>query len=168
MDVSDKERLAIKSASSSEGIKDSNGKTISNTKALAVADAYADAGVLDDVIEYINENGLEPKDFGLSKSLMGMSSSKLSSEYEKYYMEQFGNGDSSEYGKYFKGSGGGSSRKLKSSKISAFKKGMNSMSSTVKSAVNSLSPSKVKAPDETIDVQQAIARIKKRNGRWLS
>ncbi|MBQ6126233.1 MAG: hypothetical protein IJI77_04335 [Erysipelotrichaceae bacterium] len=60
MDVSDEDRMAIKVAESKgQSIKDANGKTISNSKALSTADAYADAGVLDDVFTYIKKNGLK-------------------------------------------------------------------------------------------------------------
>ncbi len=93
MDLTDEEKLALKMANATaSSVKDANGKTISNSKALGIADAYADAGLLDDVFSYIAANGLAPSDFGLTKTVYGYSYDKMASEYQKIYGETFGTG----------------------------------------------------------------------------
>lgn len=95
MDLSDEDKLALKYANATAAsVKDANGKTISNSKALGVADAYADAGLLDDVFDYIAQNGMTPADFGLTKTVYGYSYDKMASEYQKVYGQQFGTGSS--------------------------------------------------------------------------
>lgn len=95
MNLSDEDKLALKYANATAAsVKDANGKTISNSKALGVADAYADAGLLDDVFDYIAQNGMTPADFGLTKTVYGYSYDKMASEYQKVYGQQFGTGSS--------------------------------------------------------------------------
>lgn len=97
MDISDEDKMAIKVAESKgQSVKDANGKTISNSKALSTADAYADAGVLDDVFSYIKQNGLQPSDFGLSKTVYNYSYEGMAAAYQKIFGESFGTGDVSQ------------------------------------------------------------------------
>ena len=94
MNLSDEEKLALKFANANAtAVKDENGKTVSNSKALSVADAYADAGLLDDVYEYIKKNDLKPSDFGLTKTVYGYSYEKLAAAYKKVFGQDFGTGE---------------------------------------------------------------------------
>ena len=94
MDLSDEEKLALKFANANAtSVEDKNGKTISNSKALSVADAYADAGLLDDVYEYIKKNGLNPSDMGLTKTVYDYSYEKLAAAYKKVFGQEFGTGE---------------------------------------------------------------------------
>ena len=97
MNISDEDKFAIKVASS-KGVaaKDANGKTISNSKALSTADAYADAGVLDDVFDYIRENGLSPSDFGLTKTVYNYSYDGMAKAYQSVFGQQFGTGEATD------------------------------------------------------------------------
>ena len=70
MDLDDDLKLEMKFAKTlANGTKDENGKTVSNSKAQAVADAYKSLGVLDDVLKYIAENDIAPSVMGLSKTV---------------------------------------------------------------------------------------------------
>lgn len=91
LDISDKDKLDLKyNVSSMTGIKDSNGKSIANSKALAVANEYAKAGVLDDVMNYIQENDLEPSSMGLSKTVYNYTYDQIASAYQSMYGQEFG------------------------------------------------------------------------------
>lgn len=91
MDVSDDEKLALKIANANAtAAYDANGKTISNSKALSVADAYADADLLDDVFAYIRKNGLQPSDMGLTKTVYNYSYNQMASAYKKVFGQSFG------------------------------------------------------------------------------
>ena len=116
LDISDADKFELKYAvSTATGVKDSKGNTISNTKALAVANAYASLGVLDEVYEYINNYGLSPSEMGLSKTLMGWSYTTMASKYKQYFGQEFGSRTSdasnviSSPESYDGGSSGGSS-----------------------------------------------------------
>lgn len=70
MNLDDDMKLEVKFAKTlANGEKDENGKTISNSKAQAVADAYEDLGVLEDVLKYITDNEIDPSVMGLSKTV---------------------------------------------------------------------------------------------------
>lgn len=70
MGLSDEDSYALKVANKmAEGQKDENGKTIANSKAEATARAYEELGLLDDVLKYIKDNNIEPKEMGLSKTV---------------------------------------------------------------------------------------------------
>lgn len=89
MGIDDDQKFAAKEVNAkAQSAKDSNGKTISNSKALAVAKGYEDAGILDDVFEYIEKNGLEPKDVGLTKTVSKYTEDEILEAYE----EVFGSG----------------------------------------------------------------------------
>ena len=85
--LNEDETYAAKIASNQQSLKDEDGNTIANSKAVAVAHAYEEAGVLDDVFAYIEKNGLEPKDFGLTKTVYGYSSEELENAYQSLYGE---------------------------------------------------------------------------------
>ena len=54
MDLTDEQKYDLKVANkTAEGKKDANGKTISNSKAEATAEAYRQLGLLDKVLKYI-------------------------------------------------------------------------------------------------------------------
>lgn len=89
MSIDDDQKFAAKEVNAkAQSAKDSNGKTISNSKALAVAKGYEEAGILDDVFEYIEKNGLEPKDVGLTKTVYKYTEDEILEAYE----EVFGSG----------------------------------------------------------------------------
>lgn len=89
MSIDDNQKFAAKEVNAkAQSAKDSNGKTISNSKALAVAKGYEEAGILDDVFEYIEKNGLEPKDVGLTKTVYKYTEDEILEAYE----EVFGSG----------------------------------------------------------------------------
>ena len=70
MGLSDEDSYALKVANkTAEGTQDENGKTIANSKAQAVADAYKKLGLLNDVLKYIKDNDIAPSEMGLSKSV---------------------------------------------------------------------------------------------------
>lgn len=70
LDISDAQKVDLKYAvSTAEGQKDSSGKTIANSKASQIAGIYEQAGVLDNIIAYMEANNLNPSDFGLSKTV---------------------------------------------------------------------------------------------------
>lgn len=89
MSIDDDQKFAAKEVNAkAQSAKDSNGKTITNSKALAVAKGYEEAGILDDVFEYIEKNGLEPKDVGLTKTVYKYTEDEILEAYE----EVFGSG----------------------------------------------------------------------------
>ena len=70
MNLSDQQKYDLKVAHQlAEGKKDKNGKTISNSKAEATAEAYDKLGLLDDVLKYIKDNDIAPSELGLSKTV---------------------------------------------------------------------------------------------------
>ena len=91
-----------------DSLRKEDGSAIRNTKALQMRQQYEELGVYDDIFEYISENGLDPQDYGLNKTVMGYSDSKFDSQYSKYF------GGSSSSGS----SGGKKSSSRKSSKSS--------------------------------------------------
>ena len=141
LDISDADKFELKYAvSTATGVKDSKGNTISNTKALAVANAYASLGVLDDVFEYINNYGLSPSEMGLSKTLMGWSYTTMASKYKQYFGQEFGSRTSDasnvisspETGTYSSGSSGkgsGSGSSSTSKQLKAMKAYMSALTS---------------------------------------
>lgn len=115
MGLSDKVKYDVKVATKlAEGKKDSNGKTIANSKAEAVAEAYRGLGVLDDVLQYIKDNDVNPSEMGLSKTVYN----KLvngSSGYQSAYNSSFGSKRSTG-----KGSGKSSTKKPSPKKLPNF------------------------------------------------
>ena len=70
MELSDEQKLNLKIANKmADGTKDENGKTISNSKAKATAEAYRKLGLLEDVLKYIKDNNVAPSELGLSKTV---------------------------------------------------------------------------------------------------
>jgi len=116
MGWSDEKKFDVKVAvQKAEGQKDENGKTISNSKAEVVAEIYRQQGVLDDVLQYIKDNNIEPSEMGLSKTvyknLTGSSSKKKSSSSSKKKTSSKSSKTSSG-GKSIKASGGSSIKKV--------------------------------------------------------
>lgn len=113
MSIDDEQKFAAKEVNAkAQSAKDSNGNTITNSKALVVAKGYEDAGILDDVFEYIEKNGLEPKDVGLTKTVYKYTEDEILKAYE----EIFGSGGTISR-KNTKSSKNGS--KISSSKVSS-------------------------------------------------
>lgn len=104
-----------------DSLRKEDGSAIRNTKALQMRQYYEEMGVYDDIFEYISENGLDPQDYGLNKTVMGYSDSKFESQYSKYY----GGSSSSSSSKSSGSSSSGSSRKS-SKRKSSKKKGFSS------------------------------------------
>ncbi len=120
MGIDDDQKFAAKEVNAkAQSAKDSNGKTISNSKALAVAKGYEDAGILDDVFEYIEKNGLEPKDVGLTKTVSKYTEDEILEAYE----EIFGSGGtiSSKNAKSSRNGSKSSSSKVSSNATTAVK-----------------------------------------------
>lgn len=89
-----------------DSLRKDDGSAIRNTKALQMRQYYEEMGVYDDIFQYISENGLDPQDYGLNKTVMGYSDAKFESQYNKYY-----GGGSSSSSKSSGSSSSGSSRK---------------------------------------------------------
>ena len=124
MSIDDDQKFAAKEVNAkAQSAKDSNGKTITNSKALAVAKGYEEAGILDDVFEYIEKNGLEPKDVGLTKTVSKYTEDEILEAYE----EIFGSGGTISH-KSSKSSRNGS----KSSSNKASSKSSSNVTTTVK------------------------------------
>lgn len=71
MDFDDETKLEIKYAKTlANSEKDANGKTVSGSKAKAVAKEYERLGVLGDIIDYIKSNDIDPSTMGLSKAIV--------------------------------------------------------------------------------------------------
>ena len=101
MDITDEQKYNLKVANKlAQGEKDANGKTIANSKARAVADAYRELGLLDEVLDYIKKYDVAPSEMGLSKTV---------------YKELMNGGDTSYLGAYSKTSKSKSSSGKKSS-----------------------------------------------------
>lgn len=119
MSIDDDQKFAAKEVNAkAQSAKDSNGKTISNSKALAVAKGYEEADILDDVFEYIEKNGLEPKDVGLTKTVYKYTEDEILEAYEEVF-----------------GSGGTISRKSSKSSRNGSKSSSNKASSKSSSNV---------------------------------
>lgn len=83
--LSDSQEMGIKRAMTTQSLKDANGETIRNSKALQVRNQYEEMGIYDDVLDYISKNGLDAGDFGLNKTVVGYSDSKFNYEYSSLY-----------------------------------------------------------------------------------
>ena len=80
MELTDEQKYNLKVANKlAQGEKDSNGKTIANSKAQATADAYEKLGLLDDVLKYIKDNDIAPSEMGLSKTVYNKLVGRVSS-----------------------------------------------------------------------------------------
>lgn len=110
-DLSSDQELAMKEAITTKSLKDENGNTIKNSKALQVRDTYEKMGMYDSLLDYIGENGLEYGDFGLNKTVVGYSDSRFNSEYSSL----FGNGKTGT-----QTSGSRSSRRRSTKKASSY------------------------------------------------
>lgn len=75
----------FKSAMEVTSKKDENGKTIRNSEALATRKALEEMGEYENVLKYIEENGLEYKDFDLNKTVVGYDESKFNDKYNAVY-----------------------------------------------------------------------------------
>lgn len=131
MAISDDSKFAIKVANSkyTKNKVDENGKSITNSKALAIANEYAKAGVLEEVWNYIAENGLQPSTFGLNKTVYAMSYGEMQAKYQAIWGEEFGNGESVDLNGSYTSSG--SSSKSSSRKSSSKSSSGSSNSSDV-------------------------------------
>ena len=122
MDLTDKQKYDLKVAGKlAEGKKDENGKTISNSKAEATAEAYKKLGLLDDVLKYIKDNDIAPSEMGLSKTVYN----KLikSNDYATAYSKSFSSKSkkSSEHKKKTGGSTGIKQAKIGSAQVNVKK-----------------------------------------------
>lgn len=159
MGLTDEESYSIKVANKlAEGKKDANGKTISNSKAEAVAEAYDELGLLDDVIKYIKENDIAPSEMGLSKTVYN----KLlkTTDYAEAYKSTIGKKTSKKSSKSSKSSKGSkSSGKSSSSKSSKKKTGSFSSKNTasgVKKTVSS--PRNIVGQNTSINTRPQIKK----------
>lgn len=121
MELTDEQKYNLKVANKlAEGQKDSNGKTISNSKAQATADAYEELGLLDDVLKYIKDNDIAPSEMGLSKTVynklvgrVSSGSSNKSSSSKTSSSKAKNRSSSVSAGGITKAKGGGSASKLR-------------------------------------------------------
>ena len=132
--------------------KDANGKTISNSKAQAVADEYERIGVLDDVIQYIIDNDIEPSVMGLSKTILKQLTGG------KY------TGSSNSSGS--KKTSSGSSKKKSSSKSAGG--GGSRISKGAKANLISAAPAKTEATSNKTKFAKAYANVFKRGSKNVS
>ncbi len=161
LDLQGDKKVSLKNAvSTAQGVKNSKGKTISNSKALAVADAYADEGVLDDVFDYIKKNGLNPSEFGLSKTVMNYSYNQMSKAYEQVFGQAFGNGENQQLSSGYSGSSNGSKSYKKQQKaMIKFAQGLSTgNSSNVFSGLNDI----LSSATSIDDVKKKIKEIQKK------
>lgn len=59
------------------------GKKVSDSEALKTRKALEDAGIYDDVLDYISKNGLEYSDFDLGKRVVGYDDAKFKEKYKE-------------------------------------------------------------------------------------
>ena len=98
MGLSDEDSYALKVANkTAQGEKDENGKTIANSKARATAEKYEELGLLDEVLQYIQDNDIAPSEMGLSKTVYAelMGGTSYSSVYSKNMKKKKSSGKSS-------------------------------------------------------------------------
>lgn len=102
----------------SQGIKsdkDAQGNTIKNSKALKTADFYRKEGTYDEILELIRSGKADPADFGLNKTVIGMSDAELSNYLEMLEDGSFTGSTYSSGRRRSRSSGGGSGRSSKKS-----------------------------------------------------
>lgn len=102
--LTDEQALKMKFTSDVEGVRKEDGSLVANSKALEVRQKYEELGTYDDVLDYIKANGLQPKDVGLSKSVLNMSQGQFKSKYMemfsgKNYSQNEENAPSTKYSK---------------------------------------------------------------------
>ena len=68
-----------------KGVLDSNGRNISNTKALNYRKQLTEMGLYDSLVKYIEKSGVAPADVGLTKTVYGMSDAEFESKYNYYF-----------------------------------------------------------------------------------
>lgn len=66
-----------------KNVENALGKTIANSGATLRRVAYEEAGIYDQILEYIDANALDYDDFGLTKTVVGYDSSKINSMLQK-------------------------------------------------------------------------------------
>lgn len=140
---------------STESDKDSEGKTINNSKALKIRAQMENAGIYDKVIKDINSGKYEPSDFGLNKTVVGLDAASFAERY--MYLDQIENADDLEaYNNLFKKkktSGKSSGTSSKSAKAEAdaalklYEKILKGEISATKSAMN-----KIKTSLDNLDI----------------
>lgn len=106
--------------STTVSLKDSSGESVRNSKALSIRKQLDELGLYDDVVKYINDNGLDYGDMGLNKTVGGMSNSEFQNKYKEIYGESYiAQTDDSLYNAYvntFSGSISKGSKKTSNSK----------------------------------------------------
>ena len=144
---------------STESDKDSDGKTINNSKALKIRAQMENAGIYDKVLKGINSGKYEPSDFGLNKTVVGLDAASFAERY--MYLDQIENADDLEaYNNLFKKkktSGKSSGKSSKSAKSEAnaalklYEKILKGEISATKSAMNKIKTSLDKLDAESYD-----------------
>ncbi|MDD5791937.1 MAG: hypothetical protein PUD22_05095, partial [Erysipelotrichaceae bacterium] len=81
----DEQKDSYQKAIDIEPVLNEDGTRVRNSEQLATRRAMEDAGIYDDVIAYISENGIDPADYGLGKQVMSYDSEKFAEEYEKVF-----------------------------------------------------------------------------------
>ena len=103
--------------STTDSVKDSNGKTITNSRALSVRKQLDELGLYDDVVKFVQENKLQNKDMNLTNDVVAMSNSEFQSKYKEIYGESYkAQTDDSLYNAYASTFGASSGSKKGSSK----------------------------------------------------
>ena len=109
-----------------ENSKNALNKTIANSGATQRRVIYEQLGIYDQILEFIENNGLEYSDFGLTKTVVGYDQSDINKMLAKINGESY-DGDSS--GSSGKGSGSGSSSTASSKQLKAMKAYMSALTS---------------------------------------
>ncbi len=97
--VSDKDKGTFQKAMDLDGVyKDSKGnvtddrktgsKKVANSEAIETRKALEDMGQYENVLEYIEQNGLNPSEFGLTNTVIGWDDEKFESKYNDMYGEK--------------------------------------------------------------------------------
>ena len=81
----DEQKDSYQKAIDIEPVLNEDGTRVRNSEQLATRRAMEEAGIYDDVIAYISENGIDPADYGLGKQVMSYDSEKFAEEYEKVF-----------------------------------------------------------------------------------
>ncbi len=161
--LDDKTQKVFQDAMKIENVKNSLGDTINSSGATLRRMAYEEAGIYDDVLKYIEDNGLEYSDFGLNKTVVGYNSTKMSNMLAKIN-KVTGSNYTYNGKKVYSGSrSSGSSRSRKRSGSSGLTKAQKrAMINIVKSLGTGSSSNVFSALDNILSTATSIEDVKKK------
>lgn len=114
--VDEKTQKVFSEAMDIENSKNALGKTISNSGAVQRRVIYEQAGIYEQVLQFIKDNGLEYSDFGLSKTVVGYDQEDINKVLAKIEGKEYTSSSSSSSGK----SSGSSSAKKQKAAIKSY------------------------------------------------